>query len=165
MTINVRFVADTMLGKLAKWLRLMGFDVSYHCQATAVQLLYRAGGEDRILLTRDHSLIACGDSAQRFYVESDYYHLQVRQVVQAFDLTRSIQAFTRCSRCNTPLVAISKRAVVTKVPAYVYATQTSFKHCLPCDHVYWGGTHRANMIRQLRVMLRDVHPSIADLLR
>jgi hypothetical protein len=154
-----------MLGKLTKWLRVMGFDVSYHCLATAAQLLYRAAVEDRILLTRDHSLIACGDSTQRFYIESDNYPQQVRQVVQAFELARGIQAFTRCIRCNAPLVAISKRAVVTKVPTYVYATQTSFKHCAPCDHVYWGGTHRDNMIRQLRVMLRDVHPSIADLLR
>jgi uncharacterized protein with PIN domain len=165
MTNDTRFVADTMLGKLTKWLRVIGFDVRYNAETTDAQLLRCAEADDRILLTRDHNLIACCRSAQRLYIESDYYHHQVRQVVQAFNLAHNIQAFTRCIRCNAPFHTIAKPAVVKRVPAYVYATQMTFKYCAPCDHLYWGGTHRDNMSRQLQVMLHDLLPITSELLR
>ena len=166
MTQDTRFVADTMLGKLTKWLRVMGFDVRYDAETTDAQLLRCAEADDRILLTRDHNLIACRGSAQRLYlyIESDYYHQQVRQVVQAFNLTHNIQAFTRCIRCNAPLLSIGKSAVINRVPAYVYASHVTFKHCALCDHLYWAGTHRDNMSRQLQVMLRDLLPITSELL-
>jgi uncharacterized protein with PIN domain len=165
MTKNTRFVADAMLGKLTKWLRVMGFDVSYDAKSTDAQLLRCAEADDRILLTRDRSLMACRGSVQCLYIESDYYHQQVGQVVQTFDLAQNIQAFTRCIRCNALLNTIAKPAVVTKVPAYVYATQMTFKHCALCDQVFWGGTHRDNMSRQLQVMLRDLLPLTSELQR
>jgi uncharacterized protein with PIN domain len=165
MTNDTRFVADTMLGKLAKWLRVMGFDVCYDAKTTDAQLLRCAEADDRILLTRDRSLIACCGSVQRLYIESDYYHQQVWQVVQAFNLAQNIQVFTRCIRCNAPLNSIAKSAVVSRVPAYVYATQMTFKHCALCDHIFWGGTHRDNMSRQLQVMFCDLLPSSAEIQR
>jgi uncharacterized protein len=165
MTKNTRFVSDAMLGKLTKWLRVMGFDVSYDAKSTDAQLLRCAEADDRILLTRDRRLMACRGSVQRLYIESDYYHQQVGQVVQTFDLAQNIQAFTRCIRCNAPLNTIAKPAVVTKVPAYVYATQMTFKHCPLCDQVFWGGTHRDNMSRQLQVMLQDLLPHTSELQR
>lgn len=74
MTEDTRFVADTMLGKLTKCLRVLGFDVRYNAETTDEQLLRTAKVDDRILLTRDHNLIACHGSALRLYIESDHYH-------------------------------------------------------------------------------------------
>lgn len=165
MTNDTRFVADTMLGKLTKWLRVMGFDVRYDPGTTDAQLFRCAETDERILLTRDRHLMHRRGSAQRLYIESDYYHQQVRQVVQAFNLADRIQAFTRCIRCNAPLYIIAKPVVVKRVPAYVYATQMTFKHCAPCDQLYWGGTHRDNMLRQLKVMLGDLFPITSETLR
>ena len=165
MTDNIRFVADAMLGKLTKWLRVMGFDVKYDSETTDEQLLRCAEAEDRILLTRDSHLIRCRESVRRLYIESEYYHQQVRQVVQALNLTHDIQVFTRCIRCNAPLDMIAKPVVVKRVPAYVYATHLHFKHCAQCDHLYWGGTHRDNMLRQLQVMLSDLLPITSETLR
>ena len=165
MTNDTRFVADTMLGKLTKWLRVMGFDVKYDAETTDAKLLRCAEADNRILLTRGHNLIACGGSAQRLYVESEYYHQQVRQVLQAFNLAHDIQAFTRCIRCNMPLTTIVKPAVMKRVPAYVYATHRTFKHCAPCDQLYWGGTHRDNMLRQLQVMFGDLLPITSETLQ
>jgi uncharacterized protein with PIN domain len=139
MTEDTRFIADTMLGKLTKWLRVIGFNVRYNAETTDTQLLRTAEADDRILLTRDHNLIACHRSALRLYIESDHYHQQVRQVVRAFNLVHNIQAFSRCIRCNACLHTIAKSAVVKRVPAYVFATQMNFKHCVSCDHLYWGG--------------------------
>ena len=158
MTDDTRFVADTMLGKLTKWLRVMGIDVKYDPDTTDAQLLRCAERGGRILLTRDRHLMQRRGSARRLYIESDYYHEQVRQVVWAFKLTDRIQAFTRCLQCNAPLHAIAKPVVAERVPPHVYATQMTFKHCAPCDQLYWGGTHRDNMLRQLQVMLDDLLP-------
>jgi uncharacterized protein with PIN domain len=104
-------------------------------------------------LTRDRHLIHRLGPAPRLYVESDYYHEQVRQVVQAFHLTGSLQIFSRCLRCNATLLAIAKPSGLGRVPPYVYATQMTFKHCVICDQLYWGGTHRDNMLRQLQTIL------------
>jgi uncharacterized protein with PIN domain len=162
MTNDTRFVADMMLGKLTKWLRVMGFDVRYAPETSDAQLLRCAEADERILLTRDHRLIKRRGSVRRLYIESDYDHQQVRQVVQAFNLANNIQAFSRCIRCNALLDPIAKRGVVTRVPPYVYATQMTFKHCVSCDQLYWGGTHRDNMLRQLQVMLRDLLPITSE---
>jgi uncharacterized protein with PIN domain len=148
-----RFIADAMLGKLTKWLRVMGVDVKYDPWMSDSQLLRAAAEERRILLTRDRRLIRRRGPGNRFLIESDYYHEQVRQVVRTFDLERGTHLLTRCLRCNTPLQEISKCAATSRVPAYVSATQTVFKRCLSCDRVYWSGTHRDNMLRQLDAIL------------
>ncbi|HXH13924.1 MAG TPA: Mut7-C RNAse domain-containing protein [Alphaproteobacteria bacterium] len=152
-TDDKRFIADAMLGKLVKWLRVLGIDVVYDPRATDAQLVCQAAQEDRILLTRDRRLAARRGTHRRLLIDSDYYHEQVCQVVHRFGLEPEIRVFTRCLRCNTPLCTVSLTAVAAKVPPYVAATQTTFKHCATCDRVYWGGTHRENMLRQLRVML------------
>jgi uncharacterized protein len=153
MTNAPQFVADAMLGKLTKWLRVMGIDVRYDPDAIDAQLLQCAERSGRILLTRDRRLIGRRGTAQRLYIESDYYHEQVRQVVGVFRLADRIQVFSRCLRCNSPLRAIAKQLVADKVPPYVSATQMTFTHCATCDRLYWGGTHRDNMLRQLQSML------------
>jgi uncharacterized protein len=165
MTNDTRFIADTMLGKLTKWLRVVGFDVRYDAETTDAELLRCAEADERILLTRDRHLINCRGSGQRLYIESDYYHQQVRQVVQAFNLAHNIHPFTRCIRCNAPLDTIAKPAVKKRVSPYVYAAHRTFKHCAPCDQLYWGGTHRDNMLRQLQVMFSDLLPITSETLR
>jgi uncharacterized protein len=165
MMHDARFVTDAMLGKLTKWLRVMGIDVTYEPDTTDAQLLQRAERGGRILLTRDRRLMRRRGSARRFYIESDYYHEQVRQVVQAFHLADTIQVFTRCLRCNAPLCTIAKQIAVERVPPYVYATQMIFKQCVACNRLYWGGTHRDNMLRQLQAMLGDLLPISSETLR
>jgi hypothetical protein len=159
MKQEAQFIADAMLGKLTKWLRVMGMDVMYDANASDAEMLQSAERGARILLTRDRRLIRRRRPVQRLYIDSDYYHEQVRQVVQTFHLADRIQMFSRCIRCNTPLRAIAKQAVAGKVPPYVYTTQTAFKHCAACNRLYWGGTHRDNMRQQLQAMLGALFPS------
>ena len=153
------FVADAMLGKLVRWLRVMGIDVAYDPHVTDAHLLEFAEREGRVLLTRDRRLANRRGPARRFLIESSYYHEQVGEVVRAFQLAGRTAAFSRCIRCSTPLQSVSRDLVAgRKVPAYVFATQVSFKACDTCDRLYWSGTHRANMLRQLRAMLGNVLP-------
>ena len=154
------FIADVMLGKLTKWLRVMGIDVVYDASVTDDQLLRRAEQERRILLTRDRRLVQRRAPIRRLLIVSDYYHEQVRQVVQTFGLEPAIRVFTRCLRCNTCLRPVTKGAMAGRVPSYVYATQMTFKHCVACDRIYWAGTHRDNMLRQLQAILGEM-PSVS----
>jgi uncharacterized protein len=163
-----RFIADAMLGKLVKWLRVMGIDVTYDAAAADDQLLSSTVEEGRILLTRDRRLTwrqTSTASAGCLFIESDYYHEQVRQVVQRYALQQAIQVFSRCLRCNTLLQTVTREMVTGRVPPYIAATQTTFKHCATCDRLYWAGTHRDHMLRQLQAMLGDIFsPAVYDLL-
>jgi hypothetical protein len=154
-----RFIADAMLGKLVKWLRVLGVDVSYNPRATDDELLRGAAEEERVLLTRDRRLANRRGAYRRLLIESDYYHEQVRQVVRQFGLDPNRHIFSRCLRCNTPLSPVAGATVAAKVPPYVYATQTTFKYCPTCARIYWSGTHRSNMLRQLQAILGEVPSS------
>jgi uncharacterized protein with PIN domain len=153
-----RFIADAMLGKLVKWLRVMGIDVAYDPAVAHDQLLRSREEEGRILLTRDRRLTSWpkrAGSSGYLFIESDYYHEQVRQVVRMCALQQAIQVFSRCLRCNTLLQTVTKETAMRRVPPYIAATQTTFKHCVACDRLYWAGTHRNNMLRQLQAMLGE----------
>jgi uncharacterized protein with PIN domain len=159
---NECFVADAMLGKLVGWLRVMGIDVVYDPHTTDAHLLRCAEREGRVLLTRDRGLANRRGPARRLLIESAYYHEQVAEVVRAFKLAGKTTVFSRCIRCNTSLRSVSRDFVAGKVPAYVFATQMTFKTCDTCNRLYWSGTHRDNMLRQLRTMLGDLLPTALE---
>jgi len=140
-----RFLCDEMLGKLARFLRLLGYDVDYArgvANDTEVAALARASG--RLLLTRDVELAR--RVAHSFLVTSLDPREQVDQVVQGLRLTPDPRlAFSRCSVCNTPLEPAAPEAVAAEVPEGVRERHTRFWRCPGCRRVYWPGTHVARM--------------------
>lgn len=144
-----RFVADVMVGKLARWLRVLGVDVLYDPSLHDQDLVGLARRERRVLLTRDRPLARQPGEPPRLLIESDDFRLQLRQVVRSFGLDPAARLFTRCIECNYPLEWALPEEVRERVPPYVFATQTSFKRCSACDKIFWGGTHREHMIRVL----------------
>ncbi len=136
-----RFAADAMLGRLAKWLRLLGFDTVYDPSLRGSRLLQRAAREGRILLTRDTRLLQRRDVPQHLFIEADDFRSQLRQVVTAFGIDPRAASFQRCARCNSALEEAAAAAVRDRVPPYVLATQAQFFHCPACDRVYWAATH------------------------
>lgn len=151
--MQYRFIADDMLGKLAKWLRIMGCDVEYFSNISDRELVDRAYKSGRIILTRDTFLIRRKKArGNNFFIKSNDYMEQVREVVKRFSIDPFAEFLTRCLLCNEPLRGIEKEAVKTKVPAYVHETETSFKICMSCGRIYWQATHKDNMVRQLGAM-------------
>lgn len=148
----MRFVVDVMLGRLARWLRLLGFDVVYRPDARDEQLLEIAASEERTLLTRDARLLGQA-RVNGYLVRSTRWEDQVREVLSEFHLHDLIAAFTRCPECNTPLVAVPKETVRAQVPAKVYEHQEDFFLCPDCSHVYWVGTHVERMRRTIEGLL------------
>ena len=146
---DIKFIADVMVGKLARWLRILGFDVLYSNVFEDEEILRIAEEEQRIILTRDSHLAARRRvRAQCVLVESGEHKEQVRQVLRTFGLTE-FRVFSRCLECNAPLDPIDKEAVFERVPPYVYLTQERFATCPSCKRIYWHGTHADDMLRRL----------------
>ncbi len=143
------FIADAALGRLATWLRLLGYDTVYARGASVAQLIGRAAAEGRTLLTRNTQLVRRRGLPRYLLVRSDDFRAQLRQVVDACDLKAPPAFLARCSRCNTPLERIERAAACARVPAYVGETQASFARCPTCARIYWPATHVERMRSEL----------------
>ena len=146
---ETKFAADRMLGKLAKWLRIMGQDVIYGQHLSGYGLIRAARAENRLILTRDRGLKK-KQPPDFLFIESDHYREQLRQVIKACGLRAMDNAFTRCLECNILLEPRSKPSVEKIVPPYVLATQEKFSWCPQCHHVYWPATHHQSMLEELK---------------
>jgi uncharacterized protein with PIN domain len=146
---EVKFAADRMLGKLAKWLRIMGQNVNYGQHLSGYGLIHAARRENRLILTRDRKLRK-QQPPDFLFIESDNYREQLRQVIRACHLNPLDKAFTRCLECNTLLEGRSTLSVEKIVPPYVLATQENFSSCPRCCRVYWPATHHERMVEELK---------------
>ncbi|MCS6818148.1 MAG: Mut7-C RNAse domain-containing protein [Blastocatellia bacterium] len=149
----MKFVVDVMLGRLARWLRLLGFDVVYQPNAQDEQLIALAEAEERTLLTKDARLLR-DRRVNGYLVKSTRWEDQLREVVAEFHLSALIRAFTRCPECNTRLVEVDRESVRSRVPAKVYEQQQEFYRCPNCARLYWAGTHVERMSRKIEELLR-----------
>ena len=146
---RIKFVADKMIGRLAKWLRIIGQDVTYGSHLCGYGLLRAARREDRLILTRDRGIEKKNPPAY-LLIHSDRFREQLRQVIEDCGLDPLKDAFTRCVECNTPFEPIAKRAAQDKVPPYVFATQEKFSFCRTCQRIYWPATHHQKMLEELK---------------
>lgn len=144
---GIRFSADAMLGRLARWLRIMGFDTAFDADVSDEQLVRRAVEEDRVILTRDRALPEEWRVSQVFIVDSERTFDQLREVAEAFDLSSQLRLFTRCNRCNAPLEPAAIDEVRERVPPRVLAAHGDFRCCPRCQRIYWSGSHTARMER------------------
>ena len=134
-----RFLADEMLGSLARWLRMMGYDTEYSRGLLDGELLALASAEGRVLLTRDRQL-AERAGGRGLLITSVVLDEQLEQVVSAFHLNND-RPMTRCTVCNGELEAVSADAVAGRVPERVLELRDEFFVCPRCGKVYWKGTH------------------------
>lgn len=146
--LPMRFLADAMVGRLAKWLRVLGYDTLYHRDGDDEVLLATAAAEGRVLLTRDTRLPRASLPAGSLLIRSDRVEDQIREVLQAYDL-RPAAPGTRCLRCNTPLAPLPREAAAGRVPDFVLTRHAAFRTCPACRRVYWPGTHRTRMAEVL----------------
>ncbi|MEN6561545.1 MAG: Mut7-C RNAse domain-containing protein [Acidobacteriota bacterium] len=144
------FVADCMLGRLAKWLRILGFDVAYFSRAEDRDLAALARREGRVLLTRDTGLIErTAKRPNRLFVRSDDWEDQVVQVLDEFGLWDAVRPNTRCIACNLPLRPLSRERARNLVTPFVTEHAASFAICPGCQRVFWQGTHYGDMERKI----------------
>jgi hypothetical protein len=150
----MKFIADCMVGKLARWLRLLGFDVSYYRKIEDEKLIELAVKEKRIILTRDHELIkkASKQSSlkqEALLIESERWEEQVEQVLDRFKLRDKINPNSRCLECNSQLKILPKSRAKNLVPPFVYEQAEAFALCPGCGRIFWKGTHFIDMEKKL----------------
>lgn len=144
---RIRFVLDTHLGKLAKYLRILGFDTLYSNEYDDETLAeISCQGKGRILLTRDISLLKRKQVSHGYYVRETRPRLQTREVINRFDLIRLIKPFRRCVHCNTEIQPVEKQVIADKVPEGVLRDFNEFVMCNDCGRVYWKGSHYDRMV-------------------
>jgi hypothetical protein len=143
-----RFVADCNVGRLARWLRALGYDASYHERIEDAALVREAAAEGRVLLTRDRDLtkrrVIQSGLVRAILIRDDEVTVQLRQVFSELGLELE-EALTRCIECNAELEERVPAVVADRVPAYVRRTQTRYSQCPACGRVYWAGTHWQRM--------------------
>lgn len=142
----MKFVADAMLGKLAKWLRILGYDTYYRPDIPDEELLQIANAEDRIILTRDRLLTRRKLCRRFLLISHDHLEDQLRQTIGEFSLLQS-SPFTRCVICNVKIQQVEKYSVRDRVPSYTFQTQTRFAQC---PRIYWPGTHVEQALKCLK---------------
>jgi len=150
-----RFIADAMLGRLARWLRIMGFDTAHDGHIADADLVRRSLDEQRAVLTRDRALPEEWRVASIYVVASETGAEQLREVVRAFDLRTGVKLFTRCSVCNARLEAASRESVRSGVPDRIFATCEVFQRCPGCSRIYWRGSHADRIERTVAQILAD----------
>jgi len=156
----MKFIVDSNVGRLARWLRIAGFDTMSINDLDDNRLVRLALSEGRVLLTKDTQIlkrrVATTGRLKVILIESEEVKAQLRQVVKALNLGDKIKPFTLCLECNQPLVLSEKEDVKELVPPYIYQTQTQYMQCPACQRVYWRGTHWQRMSRELERIVSEL---------
>ncbi len=154
---EIKFIADKMLGKLVKWLRILGFDTTYPSFDDDLSLILTARQESRILLTRDANLIKRRNICDFLFIESDHWEEQLSGIIKGLKLKidLNLKIFSRCSLCNTPTKDVDKKEVENYVPSYVFSTQNRFVYCPSCKKYYWRGTHWQRMTVKIKKLITN----------
>jgi len=165
--METKFIADNNVGKLARWLRLMGYDTLLFKQKDDDRMIKTALREDRVILTKDAQFmkrhLVTNGRIRSIHIERDDPRLQVQQVVKMLKLDYQFKPFSLCLECNRALIARGKDEVRTLVPTNVFETQTQYTQCPVCHRVYWPGTHWQAMGKKLQDLQSGGgknHPSI-----
>jgi uncharacterized protein len=147
-----KFVLDVHLGRLAAYLRMLGFDTQYRNCATDADLAQTSLEQNRILLTRDLGLLMRSAVTRGYWLRETDSRLQAAEIVRRFDLAGWLRPFTRCMACNETLRPTSKNDIRDRVPAGVLERHQAFRECPGCRRVYWEGTHYQRMWRWIETL-------------
>ena len=151
---KVRFILDNHLGKLAAYLRMLGFDARYRNDYQDDELAQIAGQDERILLTRDRRLLMRNQVHSGYCVRKLNPQEQLKEVVKRFGLQRFARPFRRCIRCNFILEPVRKEQVLDRLEPLTRQHYDEFRICLNCQQVYWQGSHFLRMERLVQEVLQ-----------
>lgn len=148
----VKLLLTRELGKLAKWLRILGIDAEYSCQKNNSSLIIQALREDRAIVTRNRRLPAAR-GIRIIVLKEELVKKQLQEISVLLGVVwASQEMFTRCTICNQALAGVAKDGIKEKVPEYVFQTQERFFSCPKCGRTYWQGTHWNNVLEVLKTI-------------
>jgi uncharacterized protein with PIN domain len=141
---QLKFITDGMLGKLTRWLRILGHDVEYTGSMDDKELMQKAKKEDRVLLTRDVELFkqAIAKGAEAFLIEDPNQTANLASLAKRFKIKLEVNVkISRCPKCNGTIRTVSKSEIADKIPLTTSSNYNEFWQCQQCAQVYWRGAH------------------------
>jgi uncharacterized protein with PIN domain len=157
---NLKFIVDHNVAKLARWLRMMGYNTIIFDQPDDWQMIRIALAENRVVITKDTGVmkrrVITSGKLRALLVNSDDPEKQIQQVIKSFELD-NYNPFSLCLECNVLLVLVQREEIKDRVPPYVYQTKSQFVECPVCHRVYWQGSHWEAMIQTLEKLQADKH--------
>ena len=143
------FAADRTLGKLAKWLRILGFDATFELDVPA-DLFYEQLEKDRIVLTRTRTIKKQSSTHRLVFIASDHLDMQLKQVIAEIGIRPAdTRPFSRCIHCNIPIVDAFPDDVCGLIPDYIYETHSEFHKCVQCNRIFWPGSHAKRAMKRI----------------
>lgn len=150
MRSSPRFIADVHLGRLARYLRLLGFDTLYRNDYSDAEILRIAGADRRTVLTRDVGLLKNKKVSSGYWLRSEDPKEQGKELLRRYKLKRFVRAFSRCLACNGMLAETAKAGIADLLPPRIRRLYTEFFRCTDCGRIYWKGSHAERLRRDLR---------------
>ncbi len=151
-----KFVCDVHLGKLARNLRMLGFDTFYKNDLIDDEIVKISEKEKRTILTKDLELLKRTEVSHGYYLRNDNQEEQIKEVIKRFHLNNLIKEFSRCLDCNTILVSIEKDKIINELPPKVKERQQEFYTCSSCGKIYWKGSHFEKMLLKVK-SFKEIH--------
>ncbi|TAJ13516.1 twitching motility protein PilT [Marinilabiliaceae bacterium JC017] len=142
---NTQFILDVHLGKLARYLRLLGFDTIYTNKLEDDEIMETALREHRIILTRDLGILKHGKVTHGYFIRHTNPFEQLKEVINKFELTNKLTPFTRCTKCNGQLQSVDKDEIAHLLLPQTRSFFSHFYQCQTCKTIYWEGSHYNNM--------------------
>ena len=150
----IKFATENTLGKLTKWLRILGFDA---CEKSIDD-----GGKDTTLgydryqLTRTRKRIEQLNQINGLFIQSNEPFEQIKEVIRAFDITeKDLKPFSRCVVCNSPIEPIDKETIRHIIPDYVWDNHDKFQQCPKCHKIYWAGSHFEKGMKRIKALFES----------
>jgi uncharacterized protein with PIN domain len=154
--VEIEFIVDNNVGKLAKWLRMMGYDALLFKEEDDGKMIKVALAQNRVILTKDTQImrrrLVTSGRLKAILIEDDEPRAQLRQIAAVLDLDYQFRPFSICLECNQSLVERDKDEVRDLVPPHVFETQNLYMECPSCHRIYWRGTHWQAMSRDLEML-------------
>lgn len=163
---ELKFIVDHNVGKLAKWLRMMGYNAVLFKEEDDGRLVRTALTQNRVVLTKDSQImkrrVVTSGRVKAVFLDTDNPAEQLRKVIQVLRLDCHFKPFSICLECNHPLIEMAKEEVRGRVPPYVFKTQEQFMECPSCHRIYWRGTHWQAMNRILQLLANECYEGRTD---
>ena len=155
---GTRFIVDTHLGKLARYLRMLGFDAVCDQRFTGAEIVERSLKEKRIILTRSPEILKQKRVTHGYWLRRHKPLDQLREVLDELDLARQVKPFTRCMTCNGRIEKLEKTSLAGRIEPLILERFSEFWHCRDCGKVYWKGSHHQHMTRLVDYLIDSERP-------
>lgn len=152
---RTRFIADSNLGDIVKYMRALGFDVFSHPSLSTQKIIEISKKENRIILTRSRKLLKFKEVTHGIFIRPGRTEEQLRKIVDLLDIRKSTRPFSRCLRCNNLLKTVEKEAITARIPSKVKAFYDDCSYCTSCDKICWEGIHVREMKKVIERILRN----------